>query len=310
MKDLSFTYRTEDAHPLYVHGWAPEGEPRAVLQILHGMAEHAGRYARLAETFTADGFAVYGHDHRGHGRSVPPGQSHGHVADQDCFGQMVRDAHAVNQELRARHPGLPVVLLGHSMGSFVAQTMLFWYPGDCTACALSGSSGAPPAIAKAGRLVARGERARLGARGVSPILRALSFDDFNKAFAPNRTKFDWLSRDEKEVDLYVADPFCGFDCDVGLWIDMLDALDDLVHDRRFQARIDKSLPILLFAGDRDPVGEFGSGVRKLHDEYRRAGIRDLTMILYPGARHETLNETNREQVTKDLLTWAKRVAHV
>lgn len=306
MKDASFVHRAADGTPIHVHGFLPDERVHAVLQIAHGMAEHGARYARLAAAFTGAGFAVYAHDHRGHGKSVPRGHAPGHVADARCFDVMLADTHAVNRDVAKRHPGLPIVFLGHSMGSFVAQALLFTHPKDVVACALSGSNGRPGPLARAGRAVARVERLRLGPLGHSPLIRALSFDEFNKAFEPNRTRSDWLSRDPAEVDRYEADPLCGFDCDVQLWMDFLDALDASVHRRSNQERVPRDMPIYLFAGDRDPVGEFGAGVRRLYDEYRRVGIRDLTIKLYPGARHETLNETNREQVTNDMLAFAKR----
>lgn len=308
MKDASFVLPVHAGPELHVYGFVPDDRAVGVLQILHGMAEHAGRYARLAQAFTDAGFAVYAHDQRGHGKSIPRGHAPGHVADSDGFGRLVEDAHEVNRAIANRHPSLPIVLLGHSMGSFVSQALITAYPKDVVGVVLSASNGAPPPIARAGRLIARAERLRLGPLGKSPLIRAMSFDDFNKKFAPNRTKNDWLSRDPAEVDKYEADPLCGFDVDVQFWVDFLDALDTRVHDPENQKKIPKEMPILLVAGDKDPVGDFGKGVRRLHEEYRRAGIRDLTLTLYPGARHEVLNETNRDQVTAEVLSFAKRVA--
>ena len=307
MKDTSFSHRADGGIALHVHGFAPESAPRAVLHVVHGMAEHGGRYARLAESFTQHGFVVYAHDHRGHGRSVASPAELGHIAERDGFMCMVEDAHAVNRAIAERHPGLPIVLLGHSMGSFVAHASMIRHPEDFVGVALSGSNGEPPLIARLGRIVARAERLRVGGRGVSGVLRALSFGGFNKKFAPNRTAFDWLSRDEHEVDKYVADPLCGFDCDVQLWIDLLDALDRIVFAKENRARIPKSLPVYLLSGDRDPVGDMGAGVRRLQGLFASEGMRDLTCTLYPGARHENLNETHRDQVTSDLLAFAERV---
>lgn len=310
MKDATFTQTTSDGVLLHVYGFLPESRATAVVQIVHGMAEHAARYARLATALTGAGFAVYAHDQRGHGKSIPSGHAPGHIADHDGFTALVRDAHEVNRAIANRHPGLPIVLLGHSMGSFISQALLFTYPKDTVGCILSASNGSPPLIARAGRLVARAERLRLGPLGKSPVIRAMTFEDFNKKFAPTRTKSDWLSRDPAEVDRYELDPLCGFDVDVQFWVDFLDALDSSVHLPENQAKIPKDLPILLIAGSRDPVGDFGKGVTRLHEEYRRAGIRDLGMTLYPGGRHEMLNETNRDQVTADILSFAKRVVAV
>lgn len=308
MRDASFEHIVAGGPNLHVHVFLPDERPIAVLQILHGMAEHAARYARLAQSFTDAGFAVYAHDQRGHGKSIPRGHAPGHVADQGGFDALVADAHEINRVIANRHPGLPIVLLGHSMGSFVAQALIYTHPRDAVGVILSASNGAPPPIARAGRLIARAERFRLGPLGKSPLLRKLGFEDFNKHFAPNRTPSDWLSRDPAEVDKYVCDPLCGFEVDVQFWVDLLDALDGPVHDPANQQKIPREMPILLVAGDKDPVGDFGKGVRRLHEEYRSAGVRDLTLRLYPGARHEVLNETNRDEVTNDILAFAKRVA--
>lgn len=308
MADASFTHRTEDGTDVYVHGWSTPA-PKAIVHVLHGMGEHGARYARLAALLNDAGFAVYAHDHRGHGRTARP-EDLGHLADDDGFGALIRDAHAVNRAIAAKHPGLPIVLLAHSMGSFVGQALLFAHPDDFVGCALSGSSGSPPLIARAGRIVARLERIRQGKRGKSLLLRALSFDDFNKKFAPNRTRFDWLSRDHKEVDLYVDDPLCGFASTNQTWVDLLDALDTLVHVPENQARIPKDKPIYLFAGDKDPVGEMGASVKRLFAAYRAQGLTDVTLRLYPNARHETLNETNRDEVMADFLAFARRVTGV
>lgn len=307
MKDANFTQANSDGVALHVHGWVPDGRATAVLQVVHGMAEHAARYERLAKQFTDAGFAVYGHDQRGHGKSIPAGHAPGHIAERACFDAMVRDVHEVNRAIANRHPGLPIVLLGHSMGSFISQAVVYTYPKDVVAVILSASSGAPPLIARAGRLVARAERLRLGPLGKSAILRKMSFEDFNKAFAPARTKSDWLSRDPAEVDKYELDPLCGFDVDVQFWVDFLDALDESVHAKPNQEKVPKDMPILLLAGERDPVGDFGKGVRRLYEEYRSVGIRDLAITLYPGGRHEMLNETNRGEVMADMLSFAKRV---
>lgn len=289
---------------LVVHGyrWEPAGTPRAIVQIAHGMAEHARRYSEVAEFLAARGFVVVAHDHRGHGASVRPGEGLGHMADRDAFAKVVDDLHRVNRLVAAGFPGLPIALLGHSMGSFMTQNLAFLHPEDVAAIVLVASNGKPPPIAEAGRLVARLERARLGRRGQSRLLNKLSFEDFNARFRPNRTEFDWISRDEAVVDAYVADPKCGFMVSVQTWIDFLDALPTLTRAENL-ARIRKDLPIYVIAGDQDPVGDMGKGVRRLVASYRAAGLSRVTERLYPGCRHELLKETNRAQVFADLAAW-------
>jgi len=300
MREL--TYETPDDLTLHAYEWAPEGETKGTLQIVHGMAEHALRYARVAEAFTNAGWVVHAHDQRGHGRSVDEAHPLGHLADDDSFHRAVEDAHRINASLRERH-GPKVVVMGHSMGSFHTQQLMYQHPGDAMGFVLSGSDGKPPAIAHAGKLVARVERRRHGRRGASALLTKLSFGDFNDGFE-GRTDFDWLSRDPAEVDAYVADPLCGFDVSTQTWVDLLDALSR-IHRPANQARIPSGKPVYLFAGEEDPVGRKGKGVRMLADEYRAAGVENVTLRLYPGARHEMLNETNRDEVVLELLAWCE-----
>ncbi len=305
MKSADFAFQTVDGANIQVRGWVIE-QPKAIVQVLHGMAEHSARYARLARALADAGYSTYAHDHRGHGQSVPEGGSPGHMADSDGWNRIVEDAHGVNREIAKRHPNVPIIILGHSMGSFVLQQLLFEHPNDMIAAALSGSNGKPPPIAVLAKLIARIERARVGKRSPSPVLQKLTFEDYNKAFAPNRTEFDWLSRDPEEVDKYVADPLCGFAVSTQVWIDMLAALDRISNPRNV-AKVPKGMPIYLFAGARDPVGDYGKGVKRLRDAYKRAAIFDVRLKLYPDARHEVLNETNRQEVTNDLIAWLDEI---
>jgi alpha-beta hydrolase superfamily lysophospholipase len=188
------------------------------------------------------------------------------------------------------------------MGSFVVQQLLFEHPNDMVAAALSGSNGKPPAIAMVGKLVARIERARVGKRSPSPVMQKLTFGEYNKPFSPARTEFEWLSRDPEEVDKYVADPLCGFAVSTQVWIDMLRALDRIANPANV-AKVPKGMPLYLFAGDQDPVGDHGKGMKRLYDTYKRAAIFDVRLKLYPEGRHEMLNESNRQEVTDDFIAW-------
>ncbi len=306
MRESSFVYESPDGVDVFVHGWLPDGgEARAVLQVVHGMSEHGARYARLAKRFTDAGFAVYADDHRGHGKTAKTAADLGKMGGLDAFRRTVSDIHGINRELGKRHPGAPIVFLGHSMGSFLVQQLMYEHPHDMVGAVLSASNGRPPPLALAGRLVAHAEARRLGGDRPSPIIQRLSFDEFNRAFAPNRTPCDWLSRDEAEVDLYVADPLCGVPCSVHSWHSLLRALA-VLSDPANQARIPRTLPIFIASGAQDPVGEFGAGIRRLASAYARVGLKDVTVKLYPGARHEILNETNRDEVEADFLAFAER----
>jgi alpha-beta hydrolase superfamily lysophospholipase len=307
MRADTFRFKVEDQKELFVYRWLPdEGAPRkAIVHIAHGMAEHAGRYARVAEALVAAGYAVYANDHRGHGNTAASGELGWMGAGG--FRRAVQDLEQLLVFEKAESPGVPAVLFGHSMGSFLTQAFLIESGASVRAAILSGSGGKPSPIASAGRLVARLERWRLGPKGQSGLLGGLSFDAFNKGFAPNRTAFDWLSRDEAEVDKYIADPLCGFAVSTQLWVDFLDALADISRPEQ-QARVPHDLPIYVFAGALDPVGEKTKSLDQLLGAYGRAGVRDVTHKFYPSGRHEMVNEINRDEVTRDLVAWLD--AHV
>jgi alpha-beta hydrolase superfamily lysophospholipase len=303
MPGNEFVFRADDGVRLLGRRWLPEGAPRAVIQIAHGLAEHSGRYARLAAALNAAGYAVYASDLRGHGPSAAPADL-GFFADQNGWAKVVGDLWTFNRQIAAEQPRLPIVLFGHSLGSFIGQQFVAERSEALAGVAFSGSNGKAPPIAALGRLIARAERLRLGPRGQSPLIFKMWFGGFNKPFEPARTAFDWLSRDPAEVDAYVADPTCGFLFSNQLAIDVLDALPGLASPAIF-AKVRKDLPIYVFSGEKDPVG---ANIQGLIAALKGAGFTRLTTRIYPGARHETLNETNRDEVTRDLITWLDRVA--
>jgi alpha-beta hydrolase superfamily lysophospholipase len=302
MQSSTFTLAAADGIELFVYRWLPDAAAKAVVQIVHGLAEHAGRYARLAGALTAAGYAVYADDHRGHGRTARDAAALGFFAERDGWQRCLDDLWRLNRRIAADHPGLPILLLGHSMGSFLAQHFISEHGDALAGAVLSASSGKPPPLAAIGRVVARLERLRLGAHGRSALIHALSFGAYNKPFAPARTPFDWLSRDAAEVDKYAADPLCGFPATVQLWIDLLDALPEIARPAR-QARIPKRLPIFIISGARDSVSADTKGLQQLLAAYRTAGLERVTHRFYPEARHELFNELNREEVTRDLVAW-------
>jgi alpha-beta hydrolase superfamily lysophospholipase len=299
MQASTFILSALDGVPLFVYRWLPEQAPRAVVQIAHGWAEHAGRYSRVAAALCGEGYAVYADDHRGHGRSAMTAADLGFFAESDGWNKCVDDLWQLNRRITADHPRTPIVMFGHSLGSFMVQQFICDHGDAVIAAVLSGSNGRPPATAPLGIVVAQLERLRVGAHGKSPLLQGLVFGAFNKPFSPARTPFDWLSRDPNEVDKYIADPLCGFDSQVQLFIDILGALPALSLPSR-QAGIPKTLPIYIFRGSRDPVG---NNIDQLLSAYRAAGLQNVTYKLYPDGRHETLNEINRDEVTGDLIAW-------
>jgi alpha-beta hydrolase superfamily lysophospholipase len=307
----TFTLTTPDGVDLFVYCWLPNGDPKneqpkAAVQIAHGLAEHAARYARLAEALNSAGYAVYGNDHRGHGRTVKSADDLGFFAERDGWRKCVDDLWQLNRHVAAMYPGLPIILLGHSMGATLAEQFMGDHGDALAGVVLSGANGKPTSLAKIGSAITRAERLRLGARGKSKLVQSLIFDAFNKKFAPTRTAFDWLSRDPSQVDKYVADPLCGFSATVQLWLDLLGgwaAVSRAAH----RNRVPKALPIYLIAGGRDPVSGNTRQLGPWMAEYRAAGIVNLAHTFYPDARHELFNETNRDEVTADLIGWLKQV---
>jgi alpha-beta hydrolase superfamily lysophospholipase len=292
---------TDSGHRIPLTLWDTSDEPRAVIQVFHGLGEHIARYERFAAAANARGFAVCGNNHRGHG---PESQGLGFFAEQGGWNLLVDDGHQVTEFLQARFSGKPLVLLGHSMGSYVAQSYAMRFGEDLTALALSGSTWPSRGLLFVGRILALVEKWRLGAHGSSPLLDKIGFGDFNKKFEPARTELDWLSRDPDEVDKYVADPLCGGPYTTGLWRDLLGGLRDISDIDALQ-RIPASLPVLITGGADDPVGG-AKGMLELADAYQSSGHENVDKAIYADGRHEMLNETNRDQFTKDLLDWIER----
>ena len=300
MNHTTFWLTANDHSRLYVNQWLPDTPPKALIMVSHGMAEHGGRYARLAEALCGAGYGVFALDQRGHGRTADEGTL-GLFAERDGWNKVVGDLASLNQHIGQQLPGVPIILLGHSMGSYIAQAYLLHHSASLHGAILSGSNFQPVALYRAARLIARAERLRQGLRGRSALIEFLSFGSFNKAFKPNRTAFDWLSRDPDEVDRYRHDPLCGFRCTNQLWIDLLGGLQQISKASNL-AQIDPGLPILVIGGECDPVSE-GKRLKSLAHALREAGCQHLQLTLYPQARHEVFNETNRDEVTADVLKW-------
>ncbi|MHC8406226.1 lysophospholipase [Pseudomonas sp. TMB3-21] len=296
----TFWLTVSDRSRLFVNQWLPETPLKAVILVAHGMAEHSGRYARLAEKCCENGYGVYAPDLRGHGKTAETATL-GHFADDDGWCKVVGDLASLNQHIGQQHPGVPIVLLGHSMGSYLAQAYLLHHSASLHGAILSGSNFQPVALYRAARQIARLERVRQGRTGRSALIEWLSFGSFNKQFKPVRTPFDWLSRDPAEVDKYAADPLCGFRCTNQLWIDLLGGLQQISKASNL-AQIDPGLPLLVMGGECDPVSE-GKRLTDLAHALRAAGSQNLQLTVYPQARHELFNEINRDAVTADVLSW-------
>ena len=298
-----FTFPSADGRTaIHAAEWLPETAPRAVLVLSHGVSEHILRYEPFAAFLTEHGFAVCGHDHLGHGLSVAEGAPRLYFGPRGSWDYVVRDLYARRELAGKRFPGAPVFLLGHSMGSFLARTYLIRYPGTVAGAILMGTGQMVPAVLAAARVLAAEEARRVGEDHASPLVTKLAFETYNRRFAPNRTAFDWLAANEESVDRYIADPLCGGDTTTGLFREMLSGIAYVAKGENLR-KMNLNTPVLFISGEDDPVGDMGKGVRRAYAAFRRAGVRDAELKLYPGLRHEILNEADRETVYRDILDW-------
>lgn len=304
MQTDQFQLRAAGPVPAHVYRWRP-ARARGVVQIVHGLAEHAGRYARLAQRLVAAGYAVYAQDLPGHGRSVTAPEQLGHDADHNGWALTQTAIHALREHIGREHPGLPLVILGHSRGSFLLQDYLVNHGTGLRGAVFSAGCGDLGPMRVIGQNLLRLEALWLGRRHRSALAEALTFKDFNRRFKPARTGFDWLSRDAAEVDAYIADPLCGFRASVAVWLDLL-AMGGRLDDDLRLARIPQALPVLLLNGSDDPACRGEKGAAALEGLYRDAGLRDVSLRLYRGGRHELFNDSCRDEVTSDLIAWMDR----
>ena len=288
---------------LYGRTWAPEhGAPRAVLQLVHGIAEHIGRYDRFARFMSDHGYLVCAEDHLGHGNTPENAEDLGYTADKDGWVKMTDNVRALHERIAPQYPGIPYFILGHSMGSFLTRSYLIRYPGTVDACALLGTGQQPESVLKAGLAACRLEQIRLGKRGRNKLLQSLCFGAYNSQFKPNRTESDWVCSVDEVVDAYIADPFCQVMPTVTLMRDMLTGIR-FNQQAENLAKMDKTTPVFFLSGDQDPVGSNGKGVRAAYQSFLDAGCGHVRLKLYPGGRHEMLNEHNWQDVYDELLSW-------
>lgn len=294
---------TDSKNDLNVIIWETEKEPIGVLQIVHGMAEYIDRYDNFAKYMTEHGFNVIGHDHLGHGHSVSDERDYGFFAEENGDKIIIEDMHSVTQYSREKWEELPNFILGHSMGSFCLRQYLTKYSNDVFGAIIMGTGWIPSAAALLGKTIATNTCKSKGSHTVNPLLIKLTLEPYNKPFAPARTNCDWLSRDEKQVDLYVNDKLCGFDFTAGAYKDFFTILEKIAKNRQLIG-MRKSLPILITSGSVDPVGG-KKACEKLNAQYKRCGIDDVTLKLWENDRHEILNELDKSDVYDYICTWLK-----
>lgn len=284
--------------------WLPEGEPEAVLQIVHGMQEYIERYDEFARYMCAHGVAVVGNDHLGHGGSIVSEDCFGYFAEQGGNKCLLLDMRELQRITRERFPEVPYFMLGHSMGSFLARQYICQYGKGLDGAVISGTAWYSAAEAQFGMLLCRLIARRKGWMYRSPLVTKLSTGGYNKRFEPARTKSDWLTRDENIVDAYRRDRRTQFTFTLNGYYNMFACLKALT-DKRELRRVPKDLPVLFIAGEMDPVGGFGAGVKRAAVSLGAAGVRGITCRLYPHDRHEVLNELNRQEVYEDILRWMR-----
>ena len=282
---------------IHYYVWEPVGEPAAILQITHGMAEHMDRYAPFAEYLNGYGILVCGHDHIGHGRSADP-EDWGYFGEHDGWKIFVQDVEQLHQIMKVQYMDTPYFIMGHSMGSFVARAWLAMYGTGVDGAIIMGTAGANPALGVAKTLV-KSIRKSKGSRHISGLITKLAFGSYNKRIKPNRTPYDWLTRDGEIVDKYIADPACGFTFTTAGYADLFNLIGYISSENWYKL-IPKSLPILFVAGAEDPVGAYGAGPAEVAEGLETAGCTDVSLILYEGMRHEILNEFGKEAVYEDL----------
>lgn len=303
-KITDFSFRSSSGRcQIHVRQWLPDAEPYVgIVQLVHGIAEHIERYDAFARFLNSHGYIVVGNDHLGHGLSVASEEDRGYFADEDGWTHVSNDTRTLQIMTHRSFPNLPYFLFGHSMGSFLTRTYLIRFPGTVDGAVICGTGHMSDSLIRAGSTVAKIEKKRLGSRGKSKLIANLSFGPYNRQFRPNRTEYDWLSANTDNVDAYIADPLCGFATSVGLFQDMMGGIA-FIKDPKNLAHMKKTMPVYFIAGGLDPVGDNGEGVRRAYLSFKQAGMQDLDIRIYPGLRHEILNELAYEMVYADVLNW-------
>lgn len=303
MKCTNFTFKGEEGLDIYTYKWEDENikNPKAVVQIAHGMAETAQRYETFAKVLTKNGYIVYINDHRGHGKTAKIIENAGHLAEKEGFRCLVEDMYTLTNIIKKENEDLPIYLFGHSMGSFASQRYIMDYSNNLSGLILCGSNGRQGIILNLAHMIINREIKKYGRRSRSNKINDLIFG--GEIIRRNeKTKFDWLSRDKEQVEKYINDPFCGVVCSCGFFYDLIQGLKE-IEDKENLKKVPLDVPIYIISGDKDPIGKNSKGVLRLRDRYIKLGVKDVTCKLYKGGRHELLNEINKEEVFEDVICW-------
>ncbi|WP_163579195.1 alpha/beta hydrolase [Gracilibacillus saliphilus] len=304
MKADSFWFRTTDDHELFVKRWQGRSSPKAIIQIAHGMVEHIERYQSFATYLTAHGFTVYGHDHRGHGHTGDHANALGYFAEANGFDRVVQDCIELTEMIEAKHPQVPIFLVGHSMGSFISRRYITLAPERLTGVILVGTGFQPNGLLKIAKQLAKTVGHIKGKKREAKLMNKLTFFGYNKN-TDNQTTFDWICSDQNEVEKYQQDKWCGFIPSNQFFYDLYTGLQ-LIQSKDTTDTIPKDLPLYFISGKADPVGQYGQGVQKAVAFYRSIGLEHVDYHLYENGRHEILNETNKKEIFHDIVTWIEK----
>ena len=300
-KDFYFNSST-GKNRIHTRMCIPDGDVRAVVQIVHGIAEHIARYDDFMRFLASNGFVAVGTDHLGHGKSIEKEDQLGFLADKDGWTYIVNDEEILRRAMKENYPNVPQIVFGHSMGSFVTRTHLIRFPGGFDAAIISGTGNQSPALVLGGLAMGNLVVALKGPHHYSNLLNNMAFGSYNKIYGTARTESDWLSRDEAQVDKYIADPLCGFIPSCSLFRDMMTGIKFITTQKNLE-KMNKDTPVYFMSGDMDPVGECGKGVKLAYENFKKAGMKDVSIKLYKDGRHEMLNELNKDEVYADILAW-------
>ncbi|MCM1991975.1 alpha/beta fold hydrolase [Oceanirhabdus seepicola] len=300
--------KRKDGSEILIHKWVNDNIDRAnikgVFQIVHGAAEHAKRYEQFAEKLNELGYVVVGDDHSGHGVAAKGDGNLGFFGEENGWNRLVEDEVLITKHIIEQYPDKPIILFGHSMGSFIVRDYLTRDPKGISKCIICGTGYTNAFMTKLALHLVGVEKKKNGIMHRSERIDKLTFGGFNKKFKPTRTDFDWLSREGAEVDKYIADELCGFIFTVKGYEDLFTGVRYINSSEAFNKTV-KNIPILMISGDKDPVGAAGKGVKKVYNKLKESGVEDITLKLYEEGRHEILNETNRNDVYKDIIQWIK-----
>lgn len=306
MKKKDFFIPSKDGvHKLHVVLWEPETKVEAVVQISHGMTEMIERYEDFALFLNKHGYAVIGNDHLGHGLTAGNDSDLGYFCSENMSATVVADLHRVTKYAKKKYGKLPYFLFGHSMGSFMARRYLMTYGDGLDGAVICGTGSQSSIVLIAGKIVANFLRIILGDRFRSRLLKMNAFSSYQRRIRNPRTKSDWLTRDTEVVDFCIKNKYCNYIFSVNGYRTLFDVLSFIQKDKNIR-RIPKELPLYFIAGGQDPVGNYGKSVRQIAAAYKKAGIEDIALKIYPDDRHEVLNELNRGEVYRDVLSWLNK----